>query len=329
MQLKQNLPQVVLAPVTTAHAQPNADSNIVTDLRYGAVVDAVEWRNDWVQILSEDQCAGWVRAAHLCQCVPKDHCGPMARVSSLFAHVYPQPRATQQRPLLTLPFDAPVALSTERPEAGRWWHAVRLLDGRTGWMQIANLSFRPSRLSISALAAFALGFVGIPFRWGGTTTFGYDCSGFVQMLCRQRGVALPRRARQHAEWPRCHEVPATQLKPADLLFFGGAQAGITHEGLFLGGAAFVHATNYGRPIVKISRLDEPQWQARLCLCRRIAGFDADYTDDELDKVLRLVTALDDASAVIRENQQNAEDDEQVATYLVRSARRWEEKSAGD
>ncbi len=99
-------------------------------------------------------------------------------------------------------------------------------------------------------------FLGITYTWGGVSSFGFDCSGFTQMLERQRGIEMPRDADLQAAWSGVIPVEREDLQPGDLLFFGASAAKITHTGMYLGNGEFIHDTTHDHPGVQISRLDD-------------------------------------------------------------------------
>lgn len=98
--------------------------------------------------------------------------------------------------------------------------------------------------------------LGIPYRYGGTTTRGLDCSGLVQMAYDNAGIDIPRTADQQFS-----RVPQRDtIRPGDLLFFGsGSKA--THVGIYLGNGQMVHAPGRGRQVTTTS-LDLDYWQNR-------------------------------------------------------------------
>jgi len=107
-----------------------------------------------------------------------------------------------------------------------------------------------------ALETRALRFLGTPFVWGGTTSNGFDCSGFVQHVFASIGVLLPRTADyQFAANPH---VSGT-LQAGDLVFFQTYAPGASHVGIYLGNGEFVHSS---RPYVHISRLTDPYYASR-------------------------------------------------------------------
>jgi cell wall-associated NlpC family hydrolase len=114
----------------------------------------------------------------------------------------------------------------------------------------------------------AMGFMGIPYRWGGTTPeTGFDCSGFVQYVFRQAvGLVLPRSSfdqiRQGAS------VAREELQPGDLVFFNTMRATASHVGIYIGDNRFIHAPSRGKT-VEIAEFTNSYWQARYDGARRM------------------------------------------------------------
>lgn len=116
------------------------------------------------------------------------------------------------------------------------------------------------------LALFALGLVGIPYRWGGNTPEGgFDCSGLIgYVYARTLGLRLPRTVRELQGWGQ--PASADSVRIGDLAFFGrGAVA--THAGIVITGRRFVHAPSTGGT-VRLDRMDAPWWAARFMGLRR-------------------------------------------------------------
>lgn len=98
----------------------------------------------------------------------------------------------------------------------------------------------------------------VPYRLGGSSMKGVDCSNFVRGLTNYAyGLELPRTSREQAAY--CKEISREELKEGDLVFFNTGR-GISHVGLYMANNKFVHAsTSMG---VVISSLDEPYWKKR-------------------------------------------------------------------
>ena len=108
-------------------------------------------------------------------------------------------------------------------------------------------------------AAIALDQVGAPYRYGGTSPSGFDCSGLVQYSYRQAGLKVPRTTGQL--WSAASPVGRNELKAGDVLFFS-IEGKMSHVGLYLGERRFVHAPQSGRK-VSVASLDSPFYKAAL------------------------------------------------------------------
>lgn len=108
--------------------------------------------------------------------------------------------------------------------------------------------------------------LGVPYRYGGSTPRGFDCSGLVQYVFKQSvGLKLPRTSRH--QFDRTRPVQRGHEKPSDLLFFDINGRGISHVGIYLGRGKFIHAPNNGDK-VKVSNANTKYWRRRFRGVRR-------------------------------------------------------------
>jgi len=108
-----------------------------------------------------------------------------------------------------------------------------------------------SDAAVIALRA-AMRQLGVPYRWGGETPAGFDCSGLVQWSYAHAGVVLPRVAQdQYDAGPPVTSGAA--LRPGDLVFFGPGPVDVTHVGIYLGDGRFVDAPHTGA-VVRVDLL---------------------------------------------------------------------------
>jgi cell wall-associated NlpC family hydrolase len=98
-------------------------------------------------------------------------------------------------------------------------------------------------------AIVALGQVGVPYRYGGANSRGFDCSGLVQYAWSHAGARIPRTT--GAQWRELMPVQDRELKPGDVLFFR-IDGSISHVGLYVGEGRFVHAPATGREVAVAS-----------------------------------------------------------------------------
>lgn len=103
----------------------------------------------------------------------------------------------------------------------------------------------------------ALGQVGRPYRLGGASPDGFDCSGLVQYVYAQVGVKLPRTAReQHGAGS---EVRMSRAEPGDLLFYSFDGRRVDHVAIYLGNDQAVHAPASGRSVI-VASVHLPYWK---------------------------------------------------------------------
>ena len=120
----------------------------------------------------------------------------------------------------------------------------------------------------SQVVASAKQLMGVPYVWGGTTTRGFDCSGFVQYVYKQYGITLNRTA--NSQMSNGYYVSADNLQPGDLVFFFGtySTSGASHVGIYIGNGQFIHASS-GSGRVVISDLWSNYYSSHYYGARRV------------------------------------------------------------
>lgn len=261
---------VVSTPVLNMYSFPSVDGEVVSQVLYGTGVLGLEKRGEWERIRSDDGYEGWVAASSL-TAVHGEYAptGKLVRVVELSANLYREPDVTKHAPVLNLPWEARLEpLPGKVDDEGRWLK-VRLVNGQEAYVQHGDVETGFSPLTIEQTIQLAHKFLGITYTWGGVSSYGYDCSGFTQMLVRQRGIIMPRDADVQANWSGGVSVARKDLLPGDLLFFGASAKDITHTGMYIGNGEFIHDTTHGHPGVQISRLDDMPWTKLLVAARRV------------------------------------------------------------
>jgi cell wall-associated NlpC family hydrolase len=116
----------------------------------------------------------------------------------------------------------------------------------------------------------AYSYLGAPYRYGGTTPSGFDCSGFIRYVFNQNGIKLGRSSREQAL--EGVSVPVSDLKPGDLIFFNMHRRNrylIDHVGLYVGNGQFIHATSSRSHDIKVESLESWRYLPKIVEARRV------------------------------------------------------------
>jgi len=101
----------------------------------------------------------------------------------------------------------------------------------------------------ASVVGIAMQYLGVPYRFGGESPSGFDCSGLVAYVYAQVGVSLPHYTVAQWNYPDSVAGSRSQLEPGDLVFF----AGLGHVGIYVGGGRFIHAPHTGS-VVRIDSM---------------------------------------------------------------------------
>jgi len=132
----------------------------------------------------------------------------------------------------------------------------------------------------SDLVVNAMGFLGVPYKRGGSTTNGFDCSGFVRAMYENTlGLVLPHNAKAQAA--ATQTIDKAELQPGDLVFFNTLRKTFSHVGIYVGEGRFIHSPRSGGE-VRIENMSDSYWRKRFNGARRVsAGAVATQADPSL------------------------------------------------
>jgi len=118
---------------------------------------------------------------------------------------------------------------------------------------------------------------GVPYKWGGSSADGVDCSGFAVVIFKKLfGINLPRSTGEQAKAGT--QIPEKDLKPGDLVFFIFKNK-TRHVGIYLGDRKFTHASNSHKKVM-MSNLDKPNWRKAYWTSRRIISENYVQVEDQ-------------------------------------------------
>jgi len=107
--------------------------------------------------------------------------------------------------------------------------------------------------------------IGVSYKTGGTTTNGFDCSGFTRYVFLKLGITLPRQSA--SQYQIGTAVARNEMRPGDLVFFNTSGRGVSHVGVFVGNGKFAHASSSRG--VMISPLSQSYYANRYVGAKRV------------------------------------------------------------
>lgn len=134
-----------------------------------------------------------------------------------------------------------VKATYKRTVNGKTWYKISY-GKKTGWVVSSNLKTYVKKTSTSGSKLISIGsqYLGVPYVWGGTSTRGFDCSGFTQYVYKKAtGKSIPRTS--GAQYAASKKISKSQLKPGDLVFFSVGSNRITHVSMYAGNGQLLHA----------------------------------------------------------------------------------------
>lgn len=258
---------MVNRPVLPVYKCPSESAERTDELLYGM----------WGQLMGEEECGfvhictgygyeGWCESSGLKYGewdVCRTWCSSRAFIQTRFADILTEPSVRAEK-IITLPKGSLVTVCEEAVADG--WQVVELLKRRRGYVRRGQISpirtgkrdcfWQYGPLKVSAeeeetlrrnLVETAEGYLGTPYRWGGKSPEGIDCSGLCSLVYWLHGIVIFRDSRILPEYA-VREIPKEEVKPGDLLYFPG------HIAMYIGGGRYIHSS-FSRLGVIISSLN--------------------------------------------------------------------------
>jgi len=282
LHLEKNWGLITLS-VANMRSKPAHSSEMVSQTIMGTPVRILKDGDGWVLIQTPDQYIGWTNKSAV-QLMSRSEILQWRKAERLIFEGN-EGIIFGDRQRTTIMSDLVAGAILVKTSEGLDYVAVGLPDGRSGYVSKQNwFSFKrwKDTVSLNANRMIVSGkrLMGFPYLWGGTSSKGMDCSGFVKTVCFLNGVVLERDASQ--QFRHGKEVDLTagweKLQKGDLLFFGSKEPfRVTHVGMYIGDSELIHESGS----VHINSLDRTkanyndELKENLVGARRIIGFSSE------------------------------------------------------
>ena len=282
LHLEKNWGLITLS-VANMRSKPAHSSEMVSQTILGTPVRILKDGDGWVLVQTPDLYIGWTNKSAVQQMSRSEILKWRKSDRLIFDGSAGNIYSDRQRNMVMSDLVAGAILV--KTSEGQDYATVSLPDGRSGYVSKQNwFSFDHWKdtvaLNANRMIVNGKQLMGFPYLWGGTSSKGMDCSGFVKTVCFLNGVVLERDASQQIRHGK--EVDITsgwdKLQKGDLLFFGSKEPfRVTHVGMYIGGGELIHESG----CVHINSLDKGKANyneeliENLVGARRIIGFSAE------------------------------------------------------
>ncbi|MCI9136167.1 MAG: C40 family peptidase [Lachnospiraceae bacterium] len=284
-------PKAFLYETITTENSCTYGSKITDELLSGWIVSVQEQQGNYLKVVTHYGYGGWLRQSdtreispgecqlwqqifqnsvpsfqeEFCLKPPASDNLPTAVIRRGMIDILEKPKV-QSDILSTLFLGSPVLLCGYSTNG---WQKVQTAEGSQGYVPSCALLYPEEREYTQAGVRFcainyAKSYLGASYRWGGKTQMGIDCSGLTFMSYYMCGILIYRDAAIVEDYP-VHEIPISQIKPADLLYFPG------HIALYLGDGKYIHST--GNP------------NSFGCVINSLNPQDCDYRSDLAENII--------------------------------------------
>ena len=251
---------IIVTPVAPIHRVDSYASEMITQALIWEDLDIIEKKNNWNYVMMDDQYEGWVNSFFISS--TKTFEASFNRFSDNFTLVTKRMQPVYDCDgniisILSLGSKIPSLLPKKNYLANKQSKIeILLADGSIGFidkqMNMSNV-LNQNKINFQSVIKMSCTLLNVPYLWGGKSSFGYDCSGFVQSIYKLHGIFLKRDSGDMYKALKSHQIHFKDRHAGCLVFFS-KNNNIDHVGIVISKTKFIHCSGY----VKINSFNKDE-----------------------------------------------------------------------
>ncbi len=221
---------------------PNFQSEMISQSLLWEKLDILDKNENWYKVKQFDNYEGWVNKFYTIE-NNNSNLNSATYVETNPIGIIHSTSDKESKPIVNCTFGTTLPAIETKNINNQWWHKIILPDSKTGWIQ--DSGFKKSNSIREAINQITEKFLGTPYVWGGRSSFGFDCSGFVQTIFKFCGINLPRDSKDQLAYPILKDQSLKENKIGDLIFFAKNDR-INHIAISLGNENYIHSSGFVR-----------------------------------------------------------------------------------
>ena len=254
--------KIVKTSYANLFASNSFKAEIVTQALLWDRLDVISKDNNWFKVKSKDGYVAWVHKFYLVDSEIYDSDEFFSNKVNWYWIVHPLLDLSSDNKSLFLSFGTCVPCILDKDDIFLVLPDSEKVEISKEFILNCNNSY-----CIEDVVEYGKSLLGIPYMWGGKSSFGFDCSGLIQTLLNVAGIVLPRDCSMQIISNSLKKIEITDIRIGDLVYFAD-NGKIDHVGIFVNQSEYLHSSGY----VKISSINCDTFNYDLNLYNKIKGF---------------------------------------------------------
>jgi len=236
---------IVKTSVAPLYSKPTFKSELITQALIWEYLIILDKKNNWYKIKQWDNYISWIHNSYI---VDSDIYIKKSKLHNYHNWCYLNKTILNKKNNLLLSFGSCMPVLKEKKNG---LNEVLLPNAERIEINKKYLINNKKIIPIKDIVNYCYQLIGIPYLWGGKSSFGYDCSGFIQTLLRLNGVKFPRDCSEQIKYKKMKRIKPERSDIGSLIFFK-EKNNISHIGMFLNQFEFIHSSG----CVKINSINK-------------------------------------------------------------------------